>query len=110
MNTNSVRLEITPWDGLAFCLELAAVVAVGVWDQQTAGWPGLIAAPLVLTVFWGAFLSPRASRPVRGLAWQLAKLAVFMLACAALLATAGLLPAAAFLGLALLSVLQGGTR
>ncbi|MFK7601784.1 DUF2568 domain-containing protein [Deinococcus sp. SM5_A1] len=110
MSTDIVRLRVSPWELLAFSLEIAALAAVAAWGNQVAGWPGLFAAPLALAVFWGTFLSPRASHPFRGPAWPLAKLAVFALACAAALTTAGPLPAAAFLGLALLSVLQGGTR
>lgn len=110
MNTNAVHLQISAWDVLALGLEVAALTAVGAWGRQAAGWPGLTMAVLAVAVFWGIFLSPRAARPITGMAWPLAKLAVFSLAALATLITSGPLPAAAFLGLALLSVIQGGTR
>jgi hypothetical protein len=45
-----------------------------------------------------------------GLAWPLAKLAVFTLAALAACATLGVLPAGVFLALAALSVALGGSR
>ncbi|WP_415784570.1 DUF2568 domain-containing protein [Deinococcus saxicola] len=110
MNTNSVHLRFSAWDVLAFGLEIAAVVGAGVWGQQVAGWPGLIAAALTVVFFWGTFLSPKAPRPITGIAWPLTKLGVLSLAALALLPAFGLLPTATLLALALLNVFQGGTR
>lgn len=110
MNTDTVRIEVGWPEVLALGLELAALVAVGAWGHQGAGWPGMIAAPLALAVVWSLFLSPRARWPVVGLAWPLAKLAVFTLAALATCATLGVLPPAVFLALAALSVALGGSR
>ncbi|CAM3846085.1 DUF2568 domain-containing protein [Deinococcus frigens] len=110
MNTNSVHLRFSAWDVLAFGLEIAAVVAAGAWGQRVAGWPGLTLAALALIVLWGTFLSPKAPRPITGIAWPLTKLAVLSLSALVVLPTFGPVPAAILLALALLNVLQGGTR
>ena len=51
---------------LAFGLELAALTAFGVWGAQTGPNLGVrvllgVGAPLLVAIFWGAFLSPRAA-------------------------------------------------
>ena len=45
---------------LAFGLELAALAAFGLWGAQTGSNLG-VGAPLLVAIFWGAFLSPRAA-------------------------------------------------
>ncbi len=110
MNTNSVHLQFSAWDVLAFGLELAAVVAAGAWGQQVAGWPGLTLASLAVMAFWGMFLSPKAPRPITGIALPLTKLAVLSLSTLVVLPTFGPVPAAIVLALTLLNVIQGGTR
>ena len=49
---------------LAFGLELAALAAFGLWGVQTGPNLGVrallgVGTPLMVAVFWGAFLSPR---------------------------------------------------
>ncbi len=76
---------------LAFGLELAALAAFGVWGAQTGPNLGVrvllgVGAPLLVAIFWGAFLSPRAAfwlPPT--LHWPL-KLLVFAAAVGALAA------------------------
>lgn len=78
---------------LAFGLELTALVAFGLWGVHFG--QGFLArslfgsgAPLLIAVFWGAFLSPRAPVTLSPLLQLALKLVVFLLASAALLATA----------------------
>lgn len=74
---------------LAFILELCALGALGYWGFRAGGsLPTKIAlaigAPLLLAVFWGLFLAPRANFPVPD-PWSMAlKVAVFAAAALAL--------------------------
>ncbi|WP_058976616.1 DUF2568 domain-containing protein [Deinococcus grandis] len=114
MKANSVQLgspyQVSAADLLALTTELVALAAVTTWAARTGGWPAALATVTTFAAVWGTFLSPRAPRPVRGAAWPAAKLAVFSLAALALAAVAGPLPAAVFLGAALLSTVHGGAR
>lgn len=75
---------------LAFFLELCALIALGLWGFQVGHTPltkvllGL-GIPLLTAVFWGVFLSPRASVPVAASLRLMLKLLVFGLAVIALL-------------------------
>jgi hypothetical protein len=77
---------------LAFLLELCALAAFAWWGYQTGqGLPMKIAlavgAPLLISVFWGLFVAPRAAlRTPPAVKFALA-LAVFALAAVALYAT-----------------------
>ncbi len=70
---------------LAFGPELAALAAFGVWGARTG--PNLgVGAPLLIAVFWGALLSPRAAfPPPPPLRWSL-KPVIFAAAVGALFA------------------------
>ena len=76
---------------LAFGLELAALAAFGLWGAQTGPNLGVgallgVGAPLLVAIFWGAFLSPRAAFSLPPtLRWFL-KLLVFAAAVGALAA------------------------
>ena len=70
---------------LAFGLELAALATFGVWGAQTG--PNLgVGAPLLVAVFWGAFLSPRAAFSLPPTLRGSLKLLVFAAAVGALAA------------------------
>jgi Protein of unknown function (DUF2568) len=52
-------------EGLAFLLEVAALVAVGVWGYHVGSGTGgklalAVALPLLVAVVWGLFAAPRA--------------------------------------------------
>lgn len=96
-------------DVFALGLEIVGLGAVAAWGWQGLGWAGAVLLPVALSVLWGRFLSPRASRPVRCMAWPLAKLTVFAVCALALQVVLSPL-AAPFFALALLSVTLGGTR
>lgn len=79
--------------GLAFVVELAALVALAAWGWSTGGsMPVRVAlavvAPVVLAVGWGVFLAPRAQRRLQGAPLVLAKL-VALCGSGGLLAAAG---------------------
>jgi hypothetical protein len=76
---------------LSFLLELCALAALGYWGyhtgQSTPAKLGLaIGAPLLMAVFWGAFLAPKAAVPLAEPLKLALKLVVFGLAVAALAA------------------------
>lgn len=90
-----------------FLVELAALGAFGYWGFHiNAAWPAKIAlgigTPLLVAVFWGVFIAPKASIPVPAPVNIALKLAVFVLAAAALYAAGRSALAAAFLITALL--------
>ena len=77
--------------GLALFLEIALLGIVGVWGYHTGDgtfwqWPLAIGAPVVLAVFWCAFLAPRAMKPAPPYLRFVLKVVVFGLGCAALVA------------------------
>lgn len=88
-----------------FGLELAALAALSVWRAQR-GWEPItrvlfgVGTPLVMVVFWGTFLSPKAAVPLSPPYQPSLKLAVFALATAALFATRQPLAGAVFGGVA----------
>jgi hypothetical protein len=93
---------------LAFLLELCALAAFAWWGYQ-AGQGTLakialaIAAPLVVAVFWGLFVAPRAVFLLPS-AWRSAlALVVFGVAALALIATGQVALAVVFLILAILN-------
>lgn len=74
---------------LSFLLELCALAALGYWGYHTGpSTPtkiGLaIGAPVLMAVFWGAFLAPKAAVPLAAPLSLALKLLVFGLAAAAL--------------------------
>ena len=77
---------------LAFGLELAALTSFGLWGASLGSTPASrvalgVGAPLLIAIFWGTFLSPKAAVPL-SLPYQLSlKLTVFALATTALFAT-----------------------
>lgn len=77
---------------LAFGLELCALVALGYWGFKT-GQSGLsrallgLGTPLLVAVFWGVFLAPKASVHLSESLSLLLKLLVFGLATLALYAS-----------------------
>lgn len=87
-----------------FLLELCALAALAYWGITAGG--SLIGdivlglgAPLAAAVVWGTFVSPRASRPLTGIARLRVELAVFVAACGGL-ALAGQPLLALLLGIA----------
>lgn len=75
-------------DVLAFALEIAALVLLGVWGFTVAPNTVLafvlgLGAPLLFVLVWGAFLAPRARRRLRMPGLLVAKLAAFLVAAAA---------------------------
>lgn len=96
-------------DGLAFLLELAALVALGLWGFTTdTNLPVRIllglGAPVAFAVLWGFWLAPRADHRL-DMPWLLlAKLALFAVATAALAVAGHPRPAAALGGLAVLNL------
>jgi hypothetical protein len=93
---------------LAFLLELAMLVAFGWWGYQTGQgtqWQITLAigAPLVVAIFWGLVVAPRAAlRTPPSVKFALA-LAVFALAAVALYVTGQQALALTFVVLALLN-------
>ncbi|KAA2252606.1 DUF2568 domain-containing protein [Solihabitans fulvus] len=86
---------------LALLLELGTLAAVVYWGfgtdagvavQLVAG----IGAPIVLAVLWGMFCSPKAAKPLRGVARVVADVAWFGCGAAALAASGAMTLAAAF--------------
>ena len=74
---------------LAFLLELCLLAALGYWGfrvgQGMLGkWALGLGAPLLLAVVWGAFMAPKAWRPLPGMAHLLGAIVLFGLGVAAL--------------------------
>ncbi|WP_168123834.1 YrdB family protein [Paenibacillus sp. HB172176] len=78
---------------LFFLLELCALAAFGYWGYHIHAGEILkialaVAAPLIVAVLWGMFLSPKASMPIFSSTTRtVLKLLVFLLASAALYAS-----------------------
>jgi hypothetical protein len=74
-------------DALRFFLELAALAALAYWGATVDSplWPLFaVAAPALLAVFWGRFMSPKASHRLHD-PWRLvAEIGVFGIAATAL--------------------------
>jgi hypothetical protein len=76
-------------DALRFFLELAALAALAYWGVTVDSplWPLFaVAAPLLMAVFWGQFMSPKAPRPLHDPLRLAAEIGVFGIAALALLA------------------------
>jgi hypothetical protein len=76
-------------DALRFFLELAALASLAYWGATVDSplWPLFgLAAPLLLAVFWGTYMSPKASRPLHDPVRLGAEIAAFGIAALALLA------------------------
>jgi hypothetical protein len=91
--------------GLRFCIELAALAALGWWGSQAGSSAALhvvlaIAAPLAAAVVWGLFVAPKARVRVSEAARLAIELAVFFAATAALATAWRVWPAIAFGGIA----------
>jgi len=75
-------------DALRFFLELAALASLAYWGATVDSplWPlVMVAAPLLLALFWGRFMSPKASHRLHD-PWRLvAEIVIFGLSAAALL-------------------------
>ena len=91
----------------AFGLELVTLVAFGLWGVHFG--QGFLTrfllgggAPLLVAVFWGTFLSPKAAVQLSLLFQAALKLVVFALAAAALIATGHLILGVAFGSLAVI--------
>ena len=95
----------------AFVLELCALGIIAYWGFNASENTLLrillgVSAPLSIAVIWGIFLAPKSSRRLKDPALSLAKLVIFGLAAAALVAsgqatTAAIFTAAVILNLAL---------
>lgn len=76
--------------GVRFGCELGALAALGYWGFRTGGglaaWVLGIGAPVAAAVIWGAFVSPKARRPVSVPVRLLVELVVFTAAVVALIA------------------------
>ena len=89
----------------AFGLELMALVAFGLWGAQL-GQNALtqalfsIGTPLLVAIFWGVFLSPKAAVPLASPFQLVLKLVVFAFATAALVAAGYVVLSVAFGSLA----------
>lgn len=93
---------------LAFGLELAGLVAFGLWGYRFGSSPALkillaLSAPLLVAVFWGTFLSPRAAIVLPANFKAPLRLTVFALATVAFLASNHPVSAAIFAGLVVLN-------
>ena len=91
--------------GLRFCLELAALAALGWWGAQAGSSTALhvvlaIAAPLAAAVIWGLFVAPKARVRVGDEKRLVIELAVFAAAAVAFAASGHLWPAVAVAGIA----------
>lgn len=113
MKANSVQLgspyQVSAADLLALTTELVALAAVTTWAARTGGWPAALATVTTFAAVWGTFLSPRptarqgrrvARGETRGVQPRRAGPG----------RRRGPLPAAVFLGAALLSTVHGGAR
>lgn len=77
--------------GLSFLLELCLLAAFAYWGIHTGQTPaakiGLgIGAPLIAAIFWGVFMSPRATLPVHNPLHLILKVVLFGLSVLALAA------------------------
>ncbi len=77
--------------GLAFLLELCMLAAFAFWGFYTGETTLMkvllgLGIPLVVAVFWGVFLAPRAARPLPKTLNLAAKVVIFGLAAVALVA------------------------
>ncbi len=75
--------------GVTFLLEVALLAALGVWGFAAGGggvlsWVLGLGAPILVAVFWGVFMAPKAVRPLRAPLHQLVELGLFGLGVAAL--------------------------
>ena len=71
-----------------FLLELAALAAVGWWGFEEVNVLVGVAAPLLVAVVWGAFISPKAAVKVPKAVWIGLQVLVFGAAALALAAVA----------------------
>lgn len=99
--------HISAADVLALTTELVAVTALTVWGWRDGGWLGAAATLVAFATVWGTFLSPRAVIPAIGLLRPVAQFTAFTLAAFALGHVSGVVAAATFLALALVSVTLG---
>jgi hypothetical protein len=94
--------------GLRFCLELAALAALGWWGAQAGSSTALhivlaIAAPLAAAVVWGLFVAPKARVHVGDEARLVIELAVFAAAAVAFAVSGHVWPAVAVAGIAVMN-------
>lgn len=95
---------------ILFIMELAALFSLGYWGFHfNRGWILRFAlgigAPLVIAVFWGLFVAPKATYPVTVPVRHLLQIAVFTLASIALYASGQTTIAVSFFVAALIVVL-----
>jgi len=95
---------------ILFFIELAALASFGYWGFHfNGGWVIRftlgIGAPLVIAVFWGLFVAPKATYPVSIPVRHLLQIAVFSLASNALFASGQKTLAVGLFGIALIVVL-----
>lgn len=88
--------------GLSFVLELCALGALSFWGFNASENSLVrlilgVGAPLAMIVTWGMYLAPKSSRRFREPALSIAKLIVFGIAAAALVAAGQTTAAAIFL-------------
>jgi hypothetical protein len=72
---------------IAFCLELAVLIAVCYWGFHLSGTLRVVAgigAPILFAVLWGVFAAPKASMPLHGAANVAFRIAWFACGAAAL--------------------------
>ena len=83
-------------DAVFFAVELAALVALGMWGWHVGagGWRLVlvVALPLAFALAWGLLAAPNASRRLTGPLLVLFQLVAFLLAAAALWATGRTVP------------------
>ncbi len=94
--------------GAAFLLELCMLAALAYWGFHTGESLLLkivlsIAAPLLAGVIWGLFLAPRSLKRLTGLPYLLLKWVIFGAAAIGLVAAGQILPAVAFVVVALIN-------
>lgn len=94
--------------GVRFALELASLAAFAYWGWtlRASTWPRLVAAialPLLVGIFWGVFVAPRARIPTGRVGQSGLGLLVFLLAAAALYSRGHHSGAVVFASLALAS-------
>lgn len=87
--------------GLRFILELSLLAALGYWGFHSGSGTLRhvvlgIGAPLLVAIYWGLFLSPKATFSLPSPAKLILEIAVFALAVAALYASGQHLPAIIF--------------
>ncbi len=114
-----LTLNLTLNLAVAFGLELYTLIAFGRWGAQSGQTPAArvflgAGAPLLMALFWGTWIAPRATIPVSPALRLLLQLLVFGLATAALVTTrqpvsAGIFGSLALLNLVSLQLLQPRT-